>query len=84
MNDAREKGVLAVMDDDRYVMECAHKIVPCQSFLDAHNEARTTVAELIEKSNDLAALYADTPDEDLDPVWAEWRAALARANGEFT
>ena len=70
--------VLAVMDDDRKVMECAHKILPCDQMLDRHDMARAAVAELIEAADKLQRIYHLM---DTDPDFIRLRAALSRIGG---
>lgn len=63
--------VLAVMDDDRKVMGCAHKILPCDQMLDRHDMARAAVAELIEALRNIVALDPATDSDSGRNEWGE-------------
>lgn len=52
-----------------------------EKFSDREANARLIAAapELYAAAAAVAALYADEPDDELDPAWADLRAALAKA-----
>ena len=47
---ANDKGVLAVMDDDRKVLVAANRLSPIPLVISEHDEARAAVAELSAKA----------------------------------